>query len=327
MSFEYLYESSDEMDEVLESGVINSKIDKEKEVMKSTGVPDVVNSLVTDDIEYVTSYIIYDHDTIYFSDTNNDSDIIEDSDNNDDSNNSSTIPQLKNGTKYDDLSKSTRKNVIVRINQLIEFHNSMVDKCLQSQQLVDKRLHSFDLQSQQLVESKNNKIDADECLNYAKNFIKYQAISSFQNATLAFGCFTREHDIKVDDCIYKKYKSYPIKIKELNKNEIKKKIFDDFPKLKEYKNDINNFYDQNNMRSSRTSAVGKWCVSVCVVAHKNKINIDIKKQFPYIHLYSTIYREIVYYNLDYPLSDSIKSYWNKKLLRSSVSYASKHKSE
>ena len=348
MSFEYLYESSDEMDEVFESGVIDSKIDKGKEVIRSTGVSEIVTGVSEGETrvsegdtgvsEVVTSFTTDDSDTIYLSDTNN-SDIIEDSDNDsdyNDSNGGSTIfksrPKSNNDVKFYDINIQTRKTIIMRIKQLIEYHNSKIDKRLdsfdlQSQQLVDKRLDSFALQSQQLVDSENNKIDSDECLDYAKNFIKYQAISSFQNAKLAFGCFTKEYNIKVDDCIYSKYKSNAIKISELNKNEIKKKLFDDFPKLKEYKNDIHNFYDQNNMRSSRTSAIGKWCVSVCVVAHKNKINIDIRKQFPYFNLYSLIYREIVNYNLDYPLSDSIKSNWNKKILKLNANYKSKYKFE
>ena len=95
--------------------------------------------------------------------------------------------------------------------------------------------------------------------------------------------------------------------------------------MKEYENDIDLFYIRNSLVRTQTTEVVKWCVSACMVAHENKIEIDIRKHFPHYVFYSIIHREIVYHGFDYPLANKVKTYWHTTLLRRNVSYASKHK--
>jgi len=223
---------------------------------------------------------------------------VSENDNSDTSDNNTILPQMKNNITFEGLGKQTQRNLMLRIKQLSGYHNAEIT-------------------------SENNKINFDECLNYAKNFTQYQLISSFQNAILAFKCYSKKNDIIVNEKIYKQYKS--LKILESNKDDIKRKLFNHLPQLKHYKDDIDHFYVQKDLIEVQTSDIIKWSVSACMIAHKHKIKIDIKKHFPHYKFYAAIHQEIVYHGFDYPLHNKVKTYWHTKLLKENLSYASKHK--
>jgi len=181
MSHTYLYESSDE--ESLETNII---VNKGKEV-----------------IRHMDTVHVSENDSIN-SDTDVNSDNSNDSDYGDNSELDNTIlPEMKNGITFDELEKQTQINIVLRLRQLIKFHN------------LETKLE-------------NHKIKFKECLNYVKKINHYQKISTYRNATLALECYSKKNKIIVNKKIYKQHKQKPIIIKDLNKDEIKKPFLINF---------------------------------------------------------------------------------------------------